>query len=138
VFSHETRSDRLGTGGAEIVVDLPAVYQAEDAKTLRGGVKKVLISARPNEDTTIVLAQRENRVGPRITSFQTPSCTTTVGTVARVIHQKLATVRPDNDHSFLTKTQLLRLAAKTCAARPLLFQDSTQQAAKAVALVLPG
>ncbi|HEX5884396.1 MAG TPA: type I glyceraldehyde-3-phosphate dehydrogenase, partial [Pyrinomonadaceae bacterium] len=133
--------------GAEIVVESTGLFtKAEDAKKhLRGGVKKVIISApAKNEDITIVLGVNEEKYDPAAHNIiSNASCTTNcLAPVAKVVHEKfgIRSAQMTTIHSYTNDQQLLDLPHKDLrrarAAAMSMIPTSTG-AAKAVALVLP-
>src|SRR3989441_1055646 len=133
--------------GAEIIIESTGLFtKAEDArKHLRGGVKKVIISApAKNEDITIVLGVNENKYDPAAHNIiSNASCTTNcLAPVAKVIHEKfgIRTAQMTTIHSYTNDQQLLDLPHKDlrrARAAALNMIPTSTGAAKAVALVLP-
>jgi glyceraldehyde 3-phosphate dehydrogenase len=133
--------------GAEIVVESTGIFtKAEDAKKhLRGGVKKVIISApAKNEDITIVLGVNEEKYDPAAHNIiSNASCTTNcLAPVAKVVHEKfgIRSAQMTTIHSYTNDQQLLDLPHKDmrrARAAALSMIPTSTGAAKAVALVLP-
>jgi glyceraldehyde 3-phosphate dehydrogenase len=133
--------------GAEIVIESTGRFtKAEDAKKhLRGGVKKVIISApAKNEDITIVLGVNEDKYDPaQHHVISNASCTTNcLAPVAKVIHEKfgIRNAQMTTIHSYTNDQQLLDLPHKDlrrARAAGLSMIPTSTGAAKAVALVLP-
>ena len=133
--------------GAQIVVESTGIFtKAEDAKKhLRGGVKKVIISApAKNEDITIVLGVNEENYDPAAHNvISNASCTTNcLAPVAKVVHEKfgIRSAQMTTIHSYTNDQQLLDLPHKDmrrARAAALSMIPTSTGAAKAVALVLP-
>jgi glyceraldehyde 3-phosphate dehydrogenase (phosphorylating) len=133
--------------GAEIVVESTGIFtKAEDAKKhLRGGVKKVIISApAKNEDITIVLGVNEEQYDPLTHHIiSNASCTTNcLAPVVKVVHEKfgIRSAQMTTIHSYTNDQQLLDLPHKDmrrARAAALSMIPTSTGAAKAVALVLP-
>ena len=133
--------------GAQIVIESTGRFtKAEDAKKhLRGGVKKVIISApAKNEDITIVLGVNEDKYDPAAHSIiSNASCTTNcLAPVAKVVHQKfgIRSAQMTTIHSYTNDQQLLDLPHKDmrrARAAAISMIPTSTGAAKAVALVLP-
>ncbi len=133
--------------GAEIVIESTGRFtKAEDArKHLRGGVKKIIISApAKNEDITIVLGVNEEKYDPREHQIiSNASCTTNcLAPVAKVIHEKfgIRSAQMTTIHSYTNDQQLLDLPHKDlrrARAAALSMIPTSTGAAKAVALVMP-
>jgi len=133
--------------GAEIVIESTGIFtKAEDAKKhLRGGVKKVIISApAKNEDITIVLGVNEEQYDPAAHHIiSNASCTTNcLAPVAKVVHEKfgIRAAQMTTIHSYTNDQQLLDLPHKDirrARAAALSMIPTSTGAAKAVALVLP-
>lgn len=133
--------------GAEIVIESTGRFtKAEDAgKHLRGGVKKVIISApAKGEDVTIVLGVNEGMYdADKHNIISNASCTTNcLAPVAKVIHDNfgIRNALMNTIHSYTNDQQLLDLPHKDLrrarAAAMSMIPTSTG-AAKAVALVIP-
>ncbi len=133
--------------GAEIVVESTGRFtKAEDAgKHLRGGVKKVVISApAKGEDVTIVLGVNEGMYDPaKHNIISNASCTTNcLAPVAKVIHDNfgIKNALMNTIHSYTNDQQLLDLPHKDlrrARAAALSMIPTSTGAAKAVALVIP-
>ncbi len=133
--------------GAEIVIESTGLFtKAADAtKHLRGGVKKVIISApAKDEDITIVLGVNEKSYDPiKHKVISNASCTTNcLAPVAKVIHESfgIRTAQMTTIHSYTNDQQLLDLPHKDlrrARAAALSMIPTSTGAAKAVALVLP-
>ena len=133
--------------GAEIVVESTGRFtKAEDAKKhLRGGVKKVIISApAKNEDITIVLGVNEEKYDPATHNvISNASCTTNcLAPLAKVVHEKfgIRSAQMTTIHSYTNDQVLLDLPHKDmrrARAAALSMIPTSTGAAKAVALVLP-
>src|SRR5437660_12856876 len=100
--------------GAEIVIESTGLFtKAEDAKKhLRGGVKKVIISApAKNEDITIVLGVNEEKYDrAQHHVISNASCTTNcLAPLAKVIHENfgISTAQMTTIHSYTNDQQLL-------------------------------
>lgn len=133
--------------GAEVVIESTGRFtKAEDAaKHLRGGVKKVIISApAKGEDVTIVLGVNEGMYDPAAHNIiSNASCTTNcLAPVAKVIHDKFGIVNAlmNTIHSYTNDQHLLDLPHKDlrrARAAALSMIPTSTGAAKAVALVIP-
>ena len=133
--------------GAQIVIESTGRFtKAEDAKKhLRGGVKKVIISApAKNEDITIVLGVNEEKYDPATHNvISNASCTTNcLAPVAKVVHEKfgIRSAQMTTIHSYTNDQVLLDLPHKDmrrARAAALSMIPTSTGAAKAVALVLP-
>jgi len=133
--------------GADIVIESTGRFtKAEDAgKHLRGGVKKVIISApAKGEDVTIVLGVNEKMYDPaKHHIISNASCTTNcLAPVAKVIHEKfgIKNALMNTIHSYTNDQQLLDLPHKDlrrARAAGLSMIPTSTGAAKAVALVIP-
>ncbi len=133
--------------GADIVIESTGRFtKAEDAgKHIRGGVRKVIISApAKGEDVTIVLGVNEemyNADNHHIIS--NASCTTNcLAPVAKVIHDNfgIKNALMNTIHSYTNDQQLLDLPHKDlrrARAAALSMIPTSTGAAKAVALVIP-
>jgi glyceraldehyde 3-phosphate dehydrogenase len=129
------------------VIESTGIFtKAEDAKKhLRGGVKKVIISApAKNEDITIVLGVNEEQYDPALHHvISNASCTTNcLAPVAKVVHEKfgIKSAQMTTIHSYTNDQQLLDLPHKDmrrARAAGLSMIPTSTGAAKAVALVLP-
>ena len=133
--------------GAEIVIESTGRFtKAEDAgKHLRGGVKKVIISApAKGEDVTIVLGVNEDMYdADKHNIISNASCTTNcLAPVAKVIHDNfgIRNALMNTIHSYTNDQQLLDLPHKDlrrARAAALSMIPTSTGAAKAVALVIP-
>ena len=133
--------------GAEIVIESTGRFtKAEDAgKHLRGGVKKVIISApAKGEDVTIVLGVNEDMYdADKHNIISNASCTTNcLAPVAKVIHDNfgIRSALMNTIHSYTNDQQLLDLPHKDlrrARAAALSMIPTSTGAAKAVALVIP-
>ena len=133
--------------GADIVIESTGRFtKAEDArKHLRGGVKKVIISApAKGEDVTIVLGVNENMYdAANHHIISNASCTTNcLAPVAKVIHEKfrIKNALMNTIHSYTNDQVLLDLPHKDlrrARAAALSMIPTSTGAAKAVALVIP-
>jgi glyceraldehyde 3-phosphate dehydrogenase len=133
--------------GAEIVIESTGRFtKAEDAaKHLRGGVKKVIISApAKGEDITIVLGVNENMYdAEKHNIISNASCTTNcLAPVAKVIHDNfgIRSAFMNTIHSYTNDQHLLDLPHKDlrrARAAALSMIPTSTGAAKAVALVIP-
>jgi glyceraldehyde 3-phosphate dehydrogenase len=133
--------------GAEIVIESTGRFtKAEDAaKHLRGGVKKVIISApAKGEDITIVLGVNENMYdAEKHNIISNASCTTNcLAPVAKVIHDNfgIRNAFMNTIHSYTNDQHLLDLPHKDlrrARAAALSMIPTSTGAAKAVALVIP-
>ena len=133
--------------GAQIVVESTGLFtNAADArKHLRGGVKKVIISApAKEEDVTIVLGVNDAMYNPaQHHVVSNASCTTNcLAPVAKVIHDQF-TIRSGamtTIHSYTNDQKLLDLPHKDlrrARAAALSMIPTSTGAAKAVHLVIP-
>src|SRR5579884_3894000 len=133
--------------GAQIVIESTGLFtKAADArKHLRGGVKKVIISApATDEDITIVLGVNEDKYDPaKHDIISNASCTTNcLAPVAKVLHDKFGIVSGlmTTVHSYTNDQQILDLPHKDlrrARAAAMSIIPTTTGAAKAVSLVLP-
>lgn len=133
--------------GAEIVIESTGRFtNAEDArKHLRGGVKKVVISApAKGEDVTIVLGVNDEMYDPvNHQIISNASCTTNcLAPVAKVIHENftIKNALMNTIHSYTNDQQLLDLPHKDlrrARAAALSMIPTSTGAAKAIALVIP-
>ncbi|MBI2815943.1 MAG: type I glyceraldehyde-3-phosphate dehydrogenase [Acidobacteria bacterium] len=133
--------------GAQIVIESTGLFtKAADArKHLRGGVKKVIISApASDEDVTLVLGVNDNVYDPaKHNIISNASCTTNcLAPVAKILEDKF-TIRSGSMttiHSYTNDQKLLDLPHKDLrrarAAAVSMIPTSTG-AAKAVHLVIP-
>ncbi|MBI4465486.1 MAG: type I glyceraldehyde-3-phosphate dehydrogenase [Acidobacteria bacterium] len=133
--------------GAQIVVESTGLFtKAADArKHLRGGVKKVIISApATDEDVTLVLGVNDSMYDPaRHQIVSNASCTTNcLAPVAKVLHDQF-TIRNGamtTIHSYTNDQRLLDLPHKDlrrARAAALSMIPTSTGAAKAVHLVIP-
>ncbi len=133
--------------GAQIVVESTGLFtKAADAKKhLRGGVKKVIISApATDEDVTLVLGVNNAAYDPaRHNIISNASCTTNcLAPVAKVIEDRFKIVSGSMTtiHSYTNDQQLLDLPHKDlrrARAAALSMIPTSTGAAKAVNLVIP-
>src|SRR5881296_4750096 len=133
--------------GVSVVVESTGLFtNAEDArKHLRGGVKKVIISApAKNEDITIVLGVNEEKYDPKLHNvISNASCTTNcLAPVAKVIHEHfgIRSAQMTTIHSYTNDQQLLDLPHKDLRrgrAAAISMVPTSTGAAKALHLVLP-
>ncbi len=133
--------------GADIVIESTGRFtKAEDAgKHLRGGVKKVIISAPARgEDVTVVLGVNEGMYDASAHNvISNASCTTNcLAPVAKVIHEAfgIKNALMNTIHSYTNDQQLLDLPHKDlrrARAAALSMIPTSTGAAKAVALVIP-
>jgi glyceraldehyde 3-phosphate dehydrogenase len=133
--------------GAQIVVESTGLFtNAEDAKKhLKGGVKKVIISApAKNEDITIVLGVNEKNYDPaKHHIISNASCTTNcLAPVAKVVHEnfKIKNGSMTTIHSYTNDQRILDFPHKDlrrARAAALSIIPSTTGAAKALGLVIP-
>ncbi|MBI4480593.1 MAG: type I glyceraldehyde-3-phosphate dehydrogenase [Acidobacteria bacterium] len=133
--------------GAQIVVESTGLFtKAADArKHLRGGVKKVIISApATDEDVTLVLGVNDNAYDPaKHYILSNASCTTNcLAPIAKVIHDQFG-IRCGSMttiHSYTNDQKLLDLPHKDlrrARAAALSMIPTSTGAAKAVHLVIP-
>jgi glyceraldehyde 3-phosphate dehydrogenase len=133
--------------GAQIVVESTGLFtKAADArKHLRGGVKKVIISApATDEDVTIVLGVNEKTYDPaRHQIISNASCTTNcLAPIAKVIHDSFG-IRSGSMttiHSYTNDQKLLDLPHKDlrrARAAAISMIPTSTGAAKALHLVIP-
>ena len=133
--------------GAQIVVESTGLFtKAADAgKHLRGGVKKVIISApATDEDVTIVLGVNEKTYDPaRHQIISNASCTTNcLAPIAKVVHDSFG-IRSGSMttiHSYTNDQKLLDLPHKDlrrARAAAISMIPTSTGAAKALHLVIP-
>ena len=133
--------------GAQIVVESTGLFtKAADArKHLRGGVKKVIISApATDEDVTLVLGVNDNAYDPaKHHIVSNASCTTNcLAPIAKVVHDNFG-IRCGSMttiHSYTNDQKLLDLPHKDlrrARAAALSMIPTSTGAAKAVHLVIP-
>jgi len=133
--------------GAQIVVESTGLFTkgADARKHLRGGVKKVIISApATDEDVTLVLGVNDSMYDPaRHQIISNASCTTNcLAPVAKVLHDRF-TIRcgaMTTIHSYTNDQKLLDLPHKDlrrARAAALSMIPTSTGAAKAVNLVIP-
>ena len=133
--------------GAQIVVESTGLFTkgADARKHLRGGVKKVIISApATDEDVTLVLGVNDSMYDPaRHHIISNASCTTNcLAPVAKVLHDRF-TIRSGamtTIHSYTNDQKLLDLPHKDlrrARAAALSMIPTSTGAAKAVNLVIP-
>ena len=133
--------------GAQIVVESTGLFTkgADARKHLRGGVKKVIISApATDEDVTLVLGVNDSMYDPaRHHIISNASCTTNcLAPVAKVLHDRF-TIRcgaMTTIHSYTNDQKLLDLPHKDlrrARAAALSMIPTSTGAAKAVNLVIP-
>ena len=133
--------------GAEIVVESTGLFRSKEtaSKHLRGGVKKVIISApAKNEDITIVLGVNEEMYDPANHHvISNASCTTNcLAPPVKVLRDKFGIVRGlmTTIHSYTNDQRLLDFPhkdlrrARAAAANII---PTTTGAAKAIGLVIP-
>jgi glyceraldehyde 3-phosphate dehydrogenase len=133
--------------GAQIVVESTGRFtDAKDAgKHLRGGVKKVIISApAKNEDVTIVLGVNDNVYDPaRHNIISNASCTTNcLAPVVKVVHEAFGIQKGSMTtiHSYTNDQNVLDFPHKDlrrARAAGLNMIPTTTGAAKAIGLVMP-
>src|SRR5579871_5217759 len=133
--------------GAQIVIESTGRFtEAKDAgKHLRGGVKKVIISApAKGEDLTIVLGVNDNAYDPaKHKIISNASCTTNcLAPVVKVIHEKFGIEKGSMTtiHSYTNDQNVLDFPHKDlrrARAAAINMIPTTTGAAKAVSLVLP-
>ncbi|MBI3934398.1 MAG: type I glyceraldehyde-3-phosphate dehydrogenase [Acidobacteria bacterium] len=133
--------------GAQIVVESTGLFTkaAEARKHLRGGVKKVIISApATDEDVTLVLGVNDSAYDPaKHHIISNASCTTNcLAPVAKVVHDQFG-IRCGSMttiHSYTNDQKLLDLPHKDlrrARAAALSMIPTSTGAAKAVHLVIP-
>jgi glyceraldehyde 3-phosphate dehydrogenase len=133
--------------GAQVVIESTGLFtKAADArKHLRGGVKKVIISApATDEDVTLVLGVNDNAYDPaKHHILSNASCTTNcLAPVAKVIHDKFV-IRSGSMttiHSYTNDQRLLDLPHKDlrrARAAALSMIPTSTGAAKALHLAIP-
>jgi glyceraldehyde 3-phosphate dehydrogenase len=133
--------------GAQVVVESTGLFtKAADArKHLRGGVKKVIISApATDEDVTIVLGVNEKTYDPsKHHILSNASCTTNcLAPIAKVVHERFG-IRSGSMttiHSYTNDQRLLDLPHKDlrrARAAALSMIPTSTGAAKALQLVIP-
>jgi glyceraldehyde 3-phosphate dehydrogenase len=133
--------------GVEIVIESTGRFtKREDAaKHLRGGVKKVIISApAKGEDITVVMGVNHDKYNPSEHHIiSNASCTTNcLAPVAKVLHEKFGIRRGlmTTVHAYTNDQQILDLPHKDLRRARAAGESiipTTTGAAKAVALVLP-
>ncbi|MBI4441782.1 MAG: type I glyceraldehyde-3-phosphate dehydrogenase [Acidobacteria bacterium] len=133
--------------GAQIVVESTGLFTkgADARKHLRGGVKKVIISApATDEDVTLVLGVNDSMYDPaRHQIISNASCTTNcLAPVAKVLHDRF-TIRSGamtTIHSYTNDQKLLDLPHKDlrrARAAALSMIPTSTGAAKAINLAIP-
>jgi len=133
--------------GVEVVVESTGLFtNAEDArKHLRGGVKKVIISApAKGEDITICLGVNEKAYDPaKHDIISNASCTTNcLAPLAKVVHEnfEIESGLMTTVHSYTNDQRLLDLPhtdMRRARAAALSMIPTSTGAAKAIGLVLP-
>jgi glyceraldehyde 3-phosphate dehydrogenase len=133
--------------GAQIVVESTGHFTdaAGAGKHLRGGVKKVIISApAKNEDITIVLGVNDKAYDPaKHNIISNASCTTNcLAPVAKVLHEKYGIKKGSMTtiHSYTNDQNVLDFPHKDlrrARAAALNMIPTTTGAAKAIGLVMP-
>jgi glyceraldehyde 3-phosphate dehydrogenase len=133
--------------GAQVVIESTGKFtNADDAKKhLRGGVKKVIISApAKNEDITIVLGVNEDKYDPaKHHIISNASCTTNcLAPVAKVVHDnfKILVGTMTTIHSYTNDQVILDFPhrdLRRARAAALSMIPTTTGAAKALKLVIP-
>lgn len=136
-----------GDTGAEVVLEATGAFneKAEAAKHLKGGAKRVIITA-PGKgvDQTIVMGVNEDSYDPgqhRVIS--NASCTTNcLAVVVRVLHEKIGLKRGlmNTIHSYTNDQELLDISHKDfrrARAAGVSMIPTTTGAARNVGLVLP-
>jgi len=136
-----------GSVGAQIVIESTGLFtDAEKAAAhLRGGVKKVIISApAKKEDITIVLGVNDEMYNPgRHRIISNASCTTNcLAPVAKVLHENFRIIKGQMTtvHSYTNDQRILDLPHKDlrrARAAAVSMIPTTTGAAKAIGLVLP-
>jgi glyceraldehyde 3-phosphate dehydrogenase len=133
--------------GVDIVIESTGIFTdaSKAAAHLKGGVKKVIISAPANgEDITIVLGVNEQKYDPeKHHIISNASCTTNcLAPVAKVVHENFGIVRGlmTTVHSYTNDQKILDQVHKDLrrarAAAANIIPTSTG-AARALALVIP-
>jgi glyceraldehyde 3-phosphate dehydrogenase len=136
-----------GSVGAEIVIESTGIFTSKEKASLhlKGGAKKVIISApATEEDITIVLGVNEDKYDPsKHTIISNASCTTNcLAPFAKVLNDKFGIVKGmmTTIHSYTNDQSVLDVPHKDLrrarAAAENIIPSSTG-AAKAVSLVLP-
>ncbi|OFV93744.1 MAG: type I glyceraldehyde-3-phosphate dehydrogenase [Acidobacteria bacterium RIFCSPLOWO2_12_FULL_54_10] len=135
------------SSGAQIVVESTGLFTdaPEAKKHLRGGVKKVIISApAKNEDLTVVLGVNDNAYDPaKHHIISNASCTTNcLAPVAKVLHDQfnIKCGSMTTIHSYTNDQKLLDLPHKDlrrARAAALSMIPTSTGAAKAINLVIP-
>ena len=131
----------------DIVIETTGQFTdaTKSAAHLKGGVKKVLISApAKNEDVTIVLGVNEDRYDPKKHKIiSNASCTTNcIAPVVKVLHQNFGITKGlmSTIHAYTNDQQLLDKAHKDprrARAAAISIIPTTTGAAKAVTKVIP-
>jgi glyceraldehyde 3-phosphate dehydrogenase len=140
--------------GVEIVIESTGVFRDKfstdskpgaDAHIVRGGAKKVIISApAKNEDITVVMGVNDDLYDPaKHHVVSNASCTTNCLAPALKVLHDLATVKKGvmtTIHSYTNDQKILDMAhkdARRARAAALNIIPTTTGAAKAIALVMP-
>lgn len=136
-----------GELGVDVVIESTGFFtNAEDAsKHLRGGAKKVIISApAKNEDITIVMGVNEDKYDPaRHKIISNASCTTNcLAPVAKVLHDRFRIRRGfmTTVHAYTNDQKILDQVHKDlrrARAAGMSIIPTTTGAARAIGLVLP-
>jgi len=141
--------------GVEVVVESTGIFTnarsadgkiGADAHILRGGAKKVIISApAKGEDITIVLGVNEDKYDPKVHHIiSNASCTTNcLAPAAKIVHDKFHILNAvmTTVHSYTNDQVILdqghKKEMRRSRAAGLNIIPTTTGAAKAVALVIP-
>ena len=132
--------------GAEIVVESTGLFRSREAasKHLRGGVKRVVISApAKGEDITVVLGVNDDQISDSHKVISNASCTTNcLAPVAKVLHDSFGVVKATMTtvHSYTNDQRTLDLPhsdLRRARAAAVNMIPTKTGAAAAIGLVMP-